>query len=270
MSTVDINAQKEQMLLQQQVEQPKSSMLVFSLPCGYLSPDGTLHTELVLREMTGREEDLLASKKTPATKKMNELFVRCIERLGSLTSKDQIAAAVPELLLGDRTYLMFAIRRVTLGDEYPFRHRCPSCQKESLYIVDLSEMKIQEMKDPRKRIYDGVLSNGMTYRFHLLTGRDEAKLAEVNDSERKLTQAMLAKLDMLNERPASFDLLQNLSSGVRNELRTKFDEVDGGVDTEMEIVCPKCEHEFFTELDVGPGFFFPSAMQKNSKKRSST
>lgn len=266
----DLNVQKEQMLLQQQIEQPKAALGVYELPCGYLDPHGVLHKELALREMTGREEDLLASKKTAAHKKMSELYVRCIQRLGTLVETTQIAAAVPELLVGDRTYLMFAIRRVTLGDEYPFRHRCPECDKDSLFIVDLSEMKVQEMADPRKRVYEGVLSTGMSYRFHLLTGRDEAKLADVVDHEHKLTQSALARLDMLNDRPPSRDLLQSMSSRARDELRGLFDAADGGVDTEMEMVCPKCDVEFFTDLDVGPGFFFPSATRKNSKKRSST
>jgi hypothetical protein len=270
MGTVDLNAQKEQMLLQQQIEAPKSSEAVFELPCGYLAPDGTLHKEMSLREMTGREEDLLASKKTPPFQKMNELFVRCIQRLGSLTERAQLAVAVPELLVGDRTYLMFAIRRVTLGDEYPFRHRCPSCERESLFTVDLSEMRVQEMADPRKRTYEGVLSDGTPYRFHLLNGRDQSRLEEVTDNERKVTQALMSRIDVLGDRPPGFDGVRALTSRLRNELRTKFDEVDGGVDTEVEIVCPKCDHEFFTELDVGPGFFFPSVMQRNSKKRSST
>ena len=268
--SADLNQEKEQMMLRQQIETPKASEAVYELPCGYLSPDNILHTEVALREMTGREEDLLASKKTPSNKKMNELYARCIIRLGSLTEPQQIAAAVPELLIGDRTFLMFALRRVTLGDEYPFRHRCPSCEKESLYIVDLSEMKIQKMVDPMKRVYEGALSNGTTYRFRLLNGRDEAKLADVVDNERRITQAMVVRLVTLNDRPPIYEAVQSMSSRLRNELRAKFEEVDGGVDTEVEMTCPKCDHQFFTELDVGPGFFFPSAMQKNSKRRSST
>lgn len=267
-----LNTQKEQMLLQQQVERPKSSNGVFQLPCGYLSPDNTVHREVAIREMTGREEDLLASKKTEGTKKMNELFVRCIERLGSLTEKSQIAAAVPELLVGDRTFLMFAIRRVTLGDEYPFRHRCPNCEKESLYMVDLSEIGIKEMPEPTKRSFDGKLpASGKTYRFHLLCGRDEARLASVEDPEAKMTQAMQMRLDMFDEKPATRDALQALGLLDRNAMRERFDEVDGGVDTAVELACPKCDHDYSTDLDIGQtGFFFPSATRKNSKKKSST
>ncbi len=266
-----LNEQKEQMMLQQQLEVPKSANGIFALPCGYLSPDNTIHREVALREMTGREEDLLASRKTDGTKKMNELFVRCIERIGSMTDKQQIAAAVPELLLGDRTFLMFAIRRVTLGDEYPFRHRCPSCDKESLYLVDLSEIGVKEMPEPTKRSFDGVLpASKKTYRFHLLTGRDEARLQGVEDPEAKMTQAMQMRLDMLDEKPVMRSVLQGLGLLDRNAMRERFDEVDGGVDTEVELACPKCEHEYSTDLDISQsGFFFPSATRKNSKKKSS-
>lgn len=271
MSTDPLLLQKEQMILQTQIEQPKSSLNVFELPCGYLSPDGTVHSEVVLREMTGREEDLLAAKKTDYIKKMNELFVRCIERLGSLTEKTQIAAAVPELLIGDRAFLMFAIRRVTLGDEYPFTTRCPECEKESLVDVDLSEMTIKKMKEPTKRVYDGVLTGGMTYRYHLLTGKDESKLSKVEDPDAKITQSMQMRLDMFNERAPTREAIAALPMRLRAELREAFDEVDGGVDTTVELTCPKCDHEYSTDLETGQsGFFFPSAARRNSKKKSST
>lgn len=267
-----LNQQKEQMMLQQQIEVPKSATGIFTLPCGYLSPDGVLHREIDLREMTGKEEDLLASKKTDSAKKMNELFVRCLVRIGALTERPQIAAAVPELLLGDRTFLMFAIRRVTLGDEYPFKHRCPECEKESLYMVDLSEISIKEMPDPTKRSFDGVLpASGKTFRFHLLCGRDETRLASVEDPEAKMTQAMQMRLDMFDERPVDKAALQALGLKDRNALRERFDEVDGGVDTAVELTCPKCDHDYSTDLDISQsGFFFPSATRKNSKKKSST
>ncbi len=260
---------QDQALLQQQLDTPKAALNIFELPCGYLAPDGQLHTDVVLREMTGREEDLLAAKKTPAVKKMNELFSRCIERLGSLTEKSQIAAAVPELLLGDRVFLMFAIRRVTLGDEYPFRDKCPSCEKENLYIVDLGEMKTQKMPNPTKRVYEGTLPSGKTVRWRPLCGRDEAKMAEIGGDD-QLSIGMLMRLEMLDNKPPTLAGVKDLSSRDRNAMRALFDEQDGGLDTEIDMSCPKCYTDFKRDIDVGQAsFFFPSVTQKASKKKSS-
>lgn len=265
------NAQQEHLLVQRAITSTKSALLTLTLPCGYLDSGHVLHREIVIREMTGKEEDLLSSKST-WLKKSNELFIQCIERLGTLTSKEQIAAAVPELLIGDRTFLFFAIRRASLGNEYTFREQCPHCKRESVFTADLSELTIQEMADPTKRHYEGVIPGPekLTYRFHLLKGADQAKLEDFEDNKRRLTHVLLFQLDLLDGRTPTVDAVQSLTTRQRDYLRSAFAKVDGGVDTEMTLACPKCNEDFHKDIDLGPGFFFPSAMQKISKKKSSS
>ena len=123
-----------------QLDHAKSSIGTFVLPCGYLDSAGVLHTEVCVKEISGHEEDLLASKAIPEARKLGELIANCVTRLGPLTDRGQIAMAVKELLVGDRAFLLFAIRRVTVGDNYPFRARCPSCEKEHLYNIDSAHL----------------------------------------------------------------------------------------------------------------------------------
>jgi hypothetical protein len=67
------------------------------------------------------------------------------------------------------------------------------------------------------------------------------------------------------------EAIKALSSRERNDMRTTFDDVDGGVDTEVTMECPKCGDTFQRDIDAGqPSFFFPSAVRRNSKGRSST
>jgi hypothetical protein len=283
-----------QMMTEAQVREPKSTVGLFTLPCGYLDSDGVLHTEVLLREISGKEEDMLASKKVPDQKKMNQLLIACIERLGSISDRERIAAAVPELLVGDRVFLLIAVRRTSLGDDYPYKDQCPSCEKESLMSIDLASIEVAPMPEPTKRIFDARLPSkvatriwadtgelppaektnptGPTVRFRPVTGRDEEKFGQVLNKDDALSKSLQARIELLDGKPPTVDDLQALSLTERQYLRDEiFDRADGGVETTLDVTCPKCGHDYTRELEIGQmGFFFPSAARKNSKTRSST
>jgi hypothetical protein len=283
-----------QMMTEAQIREPKSTVGLFTLPCGYLDAEGALHTEVMLREISGKEEDMLASKKVPDNKKMNQLLISCIERLGSITDRERIAQAVPELLVGDRVFLLIAIRRTSLGDDYPYKDECPSCEKESLMSINLGEMDIAPMPEPTRRIFDARLPSkaatrvwadtgelpaaeklnplGHTVRFRPVTGRDEEKFGVVLSKDDALSKVLQARIELLNGQPPTVEALQSLSLTERQYLRDEiFDKADGGVETALDVTCPKCNYDYTRELDIGQlGFFFPSAARKTSKTRSST
>lgn len=256
------------MTIENQAREPKSALGLFTLPCGYLDADGKLYTEVSLREITGEEEDMLAAKKVPTSRKLNELLARCTERIGPITDKGQIATLVPELLVGDSVYLLLAIRRVSLGDEYPFEEKCPECEKRSLFTVDLSELEIYSMPDPARRVYDETLPSGRKVRFSAMNGRRQERLVEQGLDNR--SQAILARLDLLDEKPPSMEAVKTLSMRDRNYLTDLFNDVEGGVDTTLQLTCPKCDADFERMMEVQAGFFFPSGGKRNSKRKRST
>ena len=252
------------------LETPKSTQAEYSLPCGYLDSMGTLHQDVRLREMTGREEDLLASNKLSPQRKINALIVNCLEQIGTITDRTQFASIVPQLPVGDRIFLLLALRRTSLGDEYPVEMECPSCDVESHYVLDLSELETIPMKDPKKRVFETTLPSGKQVRFRIGLGSDEEAVAKVPDEE-KPTAMLLSRTELINGKtPTVFDI-KGLSFRDRQALREAFDEHDGGVDTDMQMTCPACGHNFEKPLDLGQqGFFFPHRVQKGSKRKSST
>lgn len=145
--------------VQAEMAEAKSAVGLYELPGGYISPDGELLKEVEVREMTGADEDLLAARNVPVSRKMNDLLSRCVVRIGRISDRAQIHEAVQDLVIGDRVFLLFAIRRATLGEAYPFNGKCPDneCGKESLYTVDLSTLDVKTPKNPAKRIFDASL-----------------------------------------------------------------------------------------------------------------
>lgn len=281
------------MIAEAQVREPKPSVGVYDLPCGYVDAAGQLHSEVQLRELSGLEEDLLANDKVSAAKKMNGLITNCIVRLGSLTDRSAIAAAVPDMLVGDRVFVLLAIRRTSVGDAYPYEDECPECKKKSLFSLDLSTLEVVKMKDPTKRIVDARLPGsaalkvwantgevpeaerkeptGKTVRFRPITGKDEERASSVKGADAVSTLLGL-RVELLDGKPASIADIQALSMNERAYLRDViFRENDGGVDTTLDVECPACSAEFSKELDIGQsGFFFPSTARRRSKRTSST
>jgi len=248
----------------QQMETPKSVNGVFDLPCGYINPQTQeLVTEVQVREITGNEEDMLASRQIPSHTKITQLLSGCVLRVGDETNKGRIAQIVQDMLVGDRVFLIFCIRRVTLGDDLPVREKCPECGTTTLFMVNLAEdLKARPMADPMKRIFDVELPSGKTARFRVSTGADEARLAKLRKRHVKqsdgLSQAILMRLELLEGEKPTLQMVKSLGMRDRHFLREQFEASEGGVDTSMEFECPSCEHEWEKELDLSAAnFFFP-------------
>jgi len=251
----------EQMMTAAVMETAKAPVGVFALPSGYLDLNtGELHTAVDVREMSGREEDMLSSKQVPEEKKLSALLASCVTRVGPYTERGRIAAIVEELTVGDRVYLLLAIRRVTLGDELPVREECPECKVKNLFVIDLSDLATKPMADPRKRIFDVTLPSGKSARFRVSTGADEARVAKLQKRAAVqmdgISQLMLMRLELLNGEPPSLDAVKDLGLRDRQYLRDQFEEVEGGVDTAIQLECPSCGHEWERDLGTASANFF--------------
>ncbi len=250
-------------LLQNQISDAKSGIGIFDLPCGYIDASGVLHKEIVIREMTGEEEDLLSSTKTKPNKKMNGLMSACIERIGTITDKGKISYIVPNLLIGDRVFIIFAIRRVSVGDEYNVEETCPSCNKLGFYPVDLSALDIIPMPDPMLRSFTITLASGTTVKFHTPSGLDEQAASTVGTDEDQMSRYLIMRLDEIDGKRVDLQKVKKLKFRDRNEIRAAYTKYcEGGVDTGMDFTCDSCEHVFKKDLNIDGGFFFPSLIPK--------
>lgn len=252
-----------------QMETPKSATGVFELPCGYLDPQTQeLVTEVEVREITGYEEDMLASDNVPSEQKVSNLISGCVVRIGEETHKGRIAGMLQNFMMGDRVFLVFAIRRVTLGDELPVRERCPDCKTTTLFMVDLEEeLQPREMPDPRKRVFDVQLPSGLSARFRVSTAADEVNMAKLRRRQKQksdvLSQSILMRLELLGDEKPTLKMVKSLGMRDRHFLRDKFREVEGGVDTTLQLSCPSCGNEWEKDLDLSSSSFFsPGAPQK--------
>ena len=250
---------------------PKSGTVAGVLPCGYLDPDGKLHSDFIVREMTGEEEDVLAGK-GPVITRLNRVILNCLDSLGGETDKTTLNRAVAQLTAVDRMLLMISIRRASLGDQYMMKITCQSqdCQDVSTASLNLAHLEVKPMEEPACREFETTLASGRLVKWHVMDGRDEQWLQGMaKKGQNILTLSMLSRVDGVDD--LTLNRQSNLAGALkclkafrmseRNELRALFVKCEGSVDTEVEYECPSCGHEFKSELDVGQQtFFFPAGM----------
>lgn len=252
------------------METPKAPVGSFDLPVGLLEPNGQLHTHVMVREIVGHDEDMLAAKSIPGYKKFGLLVHACTLELGPYKNRETIDARLPELLSVDRAFLLVAIRRVTLGNEYPYKHQCPKCEFVGIYTVDLSTLVLKPMsaEDKVKRIFTCALPSKKEVIWHPLTTRTEEKMNAlvINSPNDQMSLGMMARIEMIGGQPPTLEAVKGLSMLDRTTLRDAFEAREGGLEDKLEMTCVRCSHEFEATLDIGQtGFFFPSRVKKASK-----
>ena len=247
-----------------------SAVLAVELPCGYVDTGGVVQQELVVAEMTGYEEDLLAGK-GPILQRLNQIILNCTRRLGSIEDRTQLNRAVNALTASDRMVALLAIRRVSLGDFYEVKLQCPNpdCKEEVRYTLNLADVEILPMADPTKRVFEHQLASGRRVAWHVMTSTDEEWLTRAGKKrEDVLTLALLSRVDSIDgeaidrgrDAKGAMARLKALSTRDRNEIRAQFEACEGHVDTVVDFACPSCQHEWRDELSLGQAnFFFPSA-----------
>ncbi len=257
-------------MINPQIEEPKSGVDSFTLPCGYLDSFGTLHTSVEVREMTGDEEEILAAKHMPIMKKLNTILARCTTAIGSIRDPDAMFEVVQDLTQGDRVFLLFAIRRVSLGNDFPLEAECPKCEAKSRLTVDLSDLEIRKMEDPKLRTYEITLPRDRKVAMKVLTGRGEEAISKASTAGKDvISTAIMARIDAINGLKPSITDLKSLSLRDRNQIRDVWQDKEGGIDTAVEIQCHKCEYDYETDVDMAStGFFNPLAVQKAWRNKS--
>ena len=253
----------EAFIIENQIADPKVGIGAGTLPCGYLTDGGELVREVVVREITGAEEDMLASPKIKDHRKMGELIARCTVSVGTVQDRDEVSRIIPKLLVGDRVYLFLLIRRVTLGDEYPFRSKCPECDYEGSFNIDLSGLDVKAMDNPTQRNIELTTPRGRKVIMSPMDGVREERLSTFKNDNDKATLALASRVTQIDGKPATLGDLKLLPLSERNFLREQYQSLEGGVDTTVDVTCPECHAEFKNELDITQrAFFFPSAAKK--------
>lgn len=182
-------------------------------------------------------------------------------------------------LIADRFYTLLRIREETYGDEYAFKVKCEECSQLIEWELKLRDLPVKQVPgDSLETFQEGndfsteiTGGDGAAYTIHfgLQTGEGELRAARL--MEKNQTQVIVAALASRVHQVEGVDkkdlvrFLEDLDMGELMHLREHFDEVDGGVETTIDIYCTGCANEQEVELPLGAEFFVPRKRKKSTK-----
>ena len=145
------------------------------LPGGFIAADGSLVKTATVRELTGRDEEVIA-KGGNKSLMLNTVLSLGLEKLGYNTPS---AHDLDSLLAGDRDMILLGIRKATFGKTVDGVINCPGCGTKQDMLIDLDDdIEVVELADPIKdRVFDVELRAG-TAVVGLPNGIVQKQLAE--------------------------------------------------------------------------------------------
>lgn len=184
-------------------------------------------------------------------------------------------------LVCDRFVALMHIRAETFGDDYAFKLQCAngSCGERFEWEVHLADLPVKALPDASRATirsgdnrFETTLSDGRRCWFRLQTGAHEAAAASAlrSSSGRVLVTALSHRIDEIEGIPKGMPIsryLEELDMRDIMDLLSLFDEVDGGVETDINVECPACGTEQTIALPFGADFFMPRPKKSTTTVR---
>ena len=217
------------------------------------------HTEVEVRELTGEDEEHLASlekkKGLLYAEYMTALLTRAIVRIGDLEIPNGTRgeSLVNKLMLADRDVAYLAVVKATYGNARTVHVPCPECNTMNDVTLELD--KDFQMKYPDFDLKKGIeveISTG-TVRLRLPNGQDSIDTSKSSKTDAEINTAMIAQCAVWadGDRPDSpMGWARGLRMADRKKLVNALLEVEIGPNLEeVETQCASCGKDMPILLD---------------------
>jgi hypothetical protein len=123
------------------MDEPIRTEFTFTLPKGHVDKEGTLHREVVLREIRGSDQEAMLApqlRQNPA-KMLTALLARVIVRLGTLDKSRVDTRVAADLTKRDRDFLIMKLKEIDSGPEMEIDAECPDCGRKFKATLDIAD-----------------------------------------------------------------------------------------------------------------------------------
>lgn len=236
-----------------------SPVTTVELPGGWISPAGVLVKTAEVKELNGFAEERLSrlDMNKNVASYVTELLLLGVVHIGDETPTRDL---MKNLLIGDRDFLVLAIRQATYGNDVEFKLNCTACGEESDIRVEIDkDVEVVSMEDPLTRVFDVELRNGAA-KVTLLTGVAQEAFSENigKKTQAEINTTMLSKSVVeINGVPVrgKDNPVRALSAADRATI-TDFiaDHQPGPQFKEIPVPCATCGEEYPISLGI-PNLF---------------
>lgn len=182
---------------------------LYDLPCGHVDPQGKTHRTVILREMTGEEEDIMDDDELPTPERYTKVLSACCEKIGEIDDPDAIEQIIGDdlkaglpITSSDRIAMLIFLRRVSVGDIFKFQRRCPRCghinRNKQLDLRTLEIKQVPEERVAKRRVAITLRRSGRKAVVRVLTAKKEQAITGLRLNQKDLRSfALLARLESL-------------------------------------------------------------------------
>jgi len=232
-------------------------------------PDTTIYNrEMVpIKAMTAHEEDIL----------MSQAFIKdgtVIDQLIRSCVTDK-TFDVEDLISGDRTALMVAIRITGYGSDYNVDTVCQNCSYKNQHTFKLGDLPIKRLKiEPVKKGVNAfkytlpVTKKEITFKF--LTGKDERDRTLSNKNAMSILDSKIEKnvtsflkysilsIGGVSDKNKIEHFVRNMPAYDSKSLRQHIRDNEPGMVMGAHYDCASCSHRNDITLPITSEFFWPS------------
>lgn len=221
--------------------------------------------EVDCRLMTASEEDLLMNRALIKSGKLiSALLKACI------VSKD---VDPDDLVAGDRSTLLVAIRAMSYGEEYKVALNCPACDSQFDFEVSLNKLPLKRLKRepiiPHSNLFSVKLpKTKWEVNYRLLTGHDDVAISRESEMRTKkglqesyvLSRLMRSIVSINGEEDRSkiAQMIRSMPAMDSLAWRRDYEEVEPGLEMKQEAVCSVCGEISEFGIPLNANFFFPA------------
>lgn len=234
-----------------QVEEPTDQH--FQLAAGYLDPDNQWHTDFIVRELTGRDEEAIG-KTTKAGTMVLEIINRGLVSVGPYKG----SVALDGILGGDWETVLLAIRSVTFGNEVEYILTCRECRNTYEVTVHLdTDVPRTTMSDPSDTRLTYTGRHGDEYEVVMPLGATHRKLIQNVDRTVQEQNSIILRdcVDRINGRAALPEQIMNMPLADRRNILSQIIKNTPGPRLEgVNTLCPNCGVENTLTLNIASLF----------------
>jgi hypothetical protein len=232
------------------MEEPPNT--VVDLYVGLQDSDGLWHKTAVIRELTGADEEALASLEAKEGMNYSEYMAfilrRVVESVGTI-DVTQNKNLVDNFIVGDRDKLFMAIIEATYGKIREYQVACTHCGESNDVFVDITTFAEKPLKEGVGNTITFSLKNGSEVELRLPNNGDSLTVNKVAKTIAEQNTLMLARC-VQNIEGNPIEWAKNLGMGDRANLVKKLLESQPGPEIEeVDAQCAHCESKFVMMLD---------------------
>lgn len=223
---------------------------VVTLPGGFITFAGEVITQAEVRELTGRDEEVLA--RTDSQEKLfQEVLTRGTVRVGNEPPSEEV---LNNMLSGDRDTLLLNVFIATFGSDLEVTPYCNSCGDRVEATIDLrTDVPIRKLDSAYDRTFTVTLSKGEA-KVELPTGHTQRLMMSAMDRNfAELSTILLANTVMEIRGVTVIDASQVLDLTIRD--RRKISEqiiakTPGPQLQDVTCACPRCNSTLEVPLSL--------------------